>query len=86
MCSCSVVEPDARGIERHDTTSGAASDCASRSTPVGLRRALGRWDLTAIGVNQVIGGAVFALPAALAANTGAWSPWLVAARGRRSRC
>ncbi len=24
-----------------------------------LRRALGRWDLTAIGVNQVIGGAIF---------------------------
>ena len=46
-----------------------------------LRRELGRWDLTAIGVNQVIGGAVFALPAALAANTGAWSPWMVG-RGR----
>ena len=46
-----------------------------------LRRALGRWDLTAIGVNQVIGGAVFALPAAVAANTGTWSPWLVAATG-----
>ena len=45
------------------------------------RRALGRWDLTAIGVNQVIGGAVFALPAAVAANTGTWSPWLVAATG-----
>jgi hypothetical protein len=42
---------------------------------VGLRRALGRWDLTAIGVNQVIGGAIFALPAALAASSGAWSPW-----------
>jgi hypothetical protein len=27
-----------------------------------LRRELGRWDLTAIGVNQVIGGAVFAQP------------------------
>src|SRR5688572_17592858 len=44
-----------------------------------LRRELGRWDLTAIGVNQVIGGAVFALPAALFASAGAWSPWLVAA-------
>jgi amino acid transporter len=46
-----------------------------------LRRALGRWDLTAIGVNQVIGGAVFAMPAALAASTGAWSPLFVAAVG-----
>src|SRR4051794_22282336 len=46
-----------------------------------LRRELGRWDLTALGVNQVIGGAVFAMPAALAAAAGAWSPWLVLAIG-----
>jgi amino acid transporter len=46
-----------------------------------LKRELGRWDLTAIGVNQVIGAAVFALPAALAANAGAWSPWMVGAVG-----
>jgi basic amino acid/polyamine antiporter, APA family len=46
-----------------------------------LERALGRWDLTAIGVNQVIGGAVFALPAALAARAGAWSPWMIGAVG-----
>jgi basic amino acid/polyamine antiporter, APA family len=46
-----------------------------------LRRELGRWDLTAIGVNQVIGAAVFGLPAAVAANTGAWSPWMVGAIG-----
>jgi basic amino acid/polyamine antiporter, APA family len=46
-----------------------------------LRRELGRWDLTAIGVNQVIGAAVFALPAALASTTGSLSPWLVAAAG-----
>ena len=46
-----------------------------------LKRELGRWDLTAIGINQVIGGAVFALPAALFATAGAWSPWMVAAVG-----
>jgi amino acid transporter len=51
---------------------------------VTLKRELGKWDLTAIGVNQVIGGAVFALPAALAANAGAWSPWMVAAVGGAS--
>ena len=43
-----------------------------------LRRELGKWDLTAIGVNQVIGSAVFALPGALAASVGGWSPFLVA--------
>src|SRR6187399_2693867 len=42
-----------------------------------LRRELGRWDLTAIGINQVIGGAVFALPASLAALVGGWSPMLI---------
>jgi basic amino acid/polyamine antiporter, APA family len=48
---------------------------------VELRRELGRWDLTAIGINQVIGGAVFLMPAAVAAAVGGWSPWLVAAVG-----
>ena len=43
-----------------------------------LRRELGRWDLTAIGVNQVIGGSVFALAAGLALQTGSWGPWLIA--------
>ena len=46
-----------------------------------LRRELGRWDLTAIGINQVIGGAVFAMPAALAAIVGHWSPVLIAGVG-----
>jgi amino acid transporter len=45
------------------------------SSPLRLRRELGKWDLTALGVNQVIGGAVFAVPATLAAALGAWS-WL----------
>jgi len=39
-----------------------------------LRRTLGRWDLTALGVNQVIGGAIFLWPAQVAAQVGAWSP------------
>ncbi|HEX7139971.1 MAG TPA: APC family permease [Vicinamibacterales bacterium] len=39
-----------------------------------LRRALGRWDLTAVGVNQVIGAAIFLLPAQVAAEIGTWSP------------
>ena len=46
-------------------------------SPVSLRRELGRWDLTAVGVNQVIGGGIFALAAGLALNTGSWAPWLI---------
>src|SRR5690349_1605949 len=49
-----------------------------------LRRELGRWDLTAIGINQVIGGAVFALPASLAAIVGGWSPFLIVGVGLAS--
>ena len=45
---------------------------APSSSP-SLRRALGKWDLTAIGVNQVIGGAVFSLPALIAMHLGSWS-------------
>ena len=39
-----------------------------------LRRALGRWDLTAIGINQVIGSAIFLMPSQVAAHVGTWSP------------
>src|SRR5438128_2994492 len=55
----------------HMATSIAPSASLSRPT---LRRALGRWDLTAIGVNQVIGGAIFLMPAQVAAQIGGWSP------------
>src|SRR3989337_1798499 len=44
------------------------------SEPQTLRRALGKWDLTAIGVNQVIGSAIFLLPAQVAAQIGPWGP------------
>jgi amino acid transporter len=47
----------------------------------GLDRSLGRWDLTAIGVNQVIGTSVFLLPAQIAALVGAWGPLAVLAGG-----
>jgi APA family basic amino acid/polyamine antiporter len=49
-----------------------------------LVRALGRWDLTAIGVNQVIGGSVFLVPALVAAGVGAWAPWLFVVVGLQS--
>lgn len=39
-----------------------------------LRRELGRWDLTAIGINQVIGSAIFLLPANVAVYVGPWGP------------
>jgi len=54
------------------------------STTPSLRRELGPWDLTAIGVNQVLGGAVFAVPATIAASVGGWSPWMVGAVGLAS--
>lgn len=64
---------------------GARPDSESgRGDSSGLRRELGRWDLTAIGVNQVIGGAVFVQPAILAAQAGAWSVWMVGVVGAAS--
>ncbi len=49
-----------------------------------LRRTLGRWDLTAIGVNQVIGAAIFLLPADVARLVGSWAPLMFAAIGLTS--
>lgn len=46
-----------------------------------LTRALGPWDLTAIGINQVIGAAVFLMPALVAAQVGSWSTVAVLAVG-----
>lgn len=42
--------------------------------PPSLVRVLGRWDLAAIGVNQVIGSAVFLMPSQVAAQVGTWAP------------
>ncbi len=63
------------------TPSGALDTGSAIPT---LRRELGRWDLTAIGINQVIGAAIFAQPSLYAASVGAWSPWLVAGVGLAS--
>jgi amino acid transporter len=68
-------------MESHDTTLHVTNTAAPT---VGLKRALGRWDLTAIGINQVIGGAIFAMPAVVAARAGAWSIWLIVLVGAAS--
>ena len=51
-----------------------------------LRRAQGPWDLTAIGVNQVIGAAIFILPADVARLVGPWGPLAFFAVGMLSLC
>jgi APA family basic amino acid/polyamine antiporter len=43
--------------------------------PVGLLRVIGRWSLTALVVNGIIGSGIFGLPAPLAAAVGRASPW-----------
>jgi basic amino acid/polyamine antiporter, APA family len=53
-------------------------------TAATLRRSLGRWDLTAIGINQVIGGSIFLLPSQVAGVIGAWGPIAVALMGAAS--
>ena len=52
----------------------------------GLQRALGRWDLTAFGVNIVIGGGVFLTPSLVAAELGNWSPIAVIVVGLAVLC
>jgi basic amino acid/polyamine antiporter, APA family len=51
----------------------SAVDARATQASATLRRALGRWDLTAIGINQVIGGAIFLMPSQVARAVGAWS-------------
>ncbi len=59
----------------HRTAPHAPVAPSAPVAPAGaLRRELGRWDLTAIGVNQVIGSAIFLLPSDIARQIGAWGP------------
>lgn len=51
-----------------------------------LLRELGRWDLTAIGINQVIGGAIFLIPAVVAREVGNWAPIALVVIGLASLC
>jgi amino acid transporter len=46
----------------------------SASSPVALVRVIGRWSLTALMVNSILGAGIFGLPAVLAARLGGWSP------------
>jgi amino acid transporter len=67
------------------TNPAAPVDIAQSSVSLPtLRRALGKWDLTAIGINQVIGSAVFFLPSQVAAQVGNWSPLALVAIGLAS--
>lgn len=50
---------------------------SGKSTAPSLQRVLGRWDLTAIGVNQVVGSGIFVLPATIALLVGTASSPLV---------
>lgn len=61
------------------------NDAVTASAP-GLQRALGRWDLTAFGVNIVIGGGVFLTPSLVAAELGNWSPLAVIVVGLAVLC
>ncbi len=49
--------------------------------PAGLVRTIGRWSLTALMVNSIVGVSIFKLPADLARNLGGWSPLSCVAAG-----
>jgi amino acid transporter len=56
---------------------GPPTNARAESSPPRLLRAIGRWDLTALVVNGIIGSAIFGMPAVLAGLTGLWSPLVV---------
>lgn len=64
----------ARIDEEGPPTVTATPPTPSHDESRALRRVLGPWDLTAIGINQVIGGAVFLVPAQVVFYLGGWSP------------
>jgi len=68
------MENEPSGMEPRSSHAGATDsggDAGGAPSHPRLVRALGRWDLTAVGVNQVIGSGIFVLPATVAALVGA---------------
>lgn len=53
----------------------------SAASPPALRRAVGRWQLLGLSINDVVGSSVYLLPAATFALLGAWSVWGVLLAG-----
>jgi len=51
------------------------------TTPPSFRRAVSRWEIVALALNDVIGSGVYLLPAAAAALLGPWSVWAVIVAG-----
>src|SRR5690242_13544584 len=47
----------------------------------GLSREIGVWSFAATIINVVVGGGIFAAPAALAGSVGAWAPFALLACG-----
>jgi APA family basic amino acid/polyamine antiporter len=62
-------------------TSSPRYESAAVTAAPALRRVLTRWDLTAVGINQVVGSAIFLLPAPIALHVGGWSPVAILAGG-----
>jgi amino acid transporter len=59
----------------------------SPSPDTKLVRVIGRWSLTALMVNAIIGSGIFGLPSIVTHSIGRLGPWayLVAAGGNRAR-
>lgn len=62
------------------------SDSELTQAASALKRGLGRWDLTAFGVNIVIGSAVFLTPSLLTAQLGNWAPVAIIVAGLAVLC
>lgn len=46
-----------------------------------LLRTIGRWSLTALMINSIIGSGIFGLPSVVAGRLGGWAPWAYLAAG-----
>ena len=57
------------------------SKAAGGNLPAQLIRVIGRWSLTVLVVNGILGSGIFGLPAPLAAAVGGASPWVVLLAG-----
>ena len=69
------------GVIKHGVPETAPKPSSQDSSNQHLIRAIGRWSLTALVVNSIIGSGVFGLPSAVAARLGKFSPVAVLLAG-----
>jgi APA family basic amino acid/polyamine antiporter len=74
---------DSRNVNNGETQLAAKTPAVALTESSGLVRTIGRWSLTALMINSIIGSGIFGLPSVVSGRVGHWAPlaYLIAGVG-----